>query len=867
MGTTIVIRNGSTLPSQGSGITLAEPAFNTDLRTFHIGLGHGTTAEWIGAPISGASGTIASAEAYKIPTAKAVKDYVTDYVTAVNGVLTVNGFAGGVTLTAGTGMSVAAASGTLTLTNEGVQSFNGATGAVQGVSSVQGRTGAVGICGGVGIAVPNAPTGNTLSVSLNYISGGTAMSVRKTVDREDWLAFQDNTGLNPMYRAQVRNLSYTFLGTLTNRLDSGSSATYLRISSALDDTNKVATDEYITVGDLFTAYGDYVTSFNGRTGAVQGVSAAVAGTGISVSGATGAVTITNTGVQSFNGLTGAVQGVSSWNGQTGAVSFVNYVSSFNGITGDVTGVCAAAAGTGISVSGSTGTVTITNTGVQSFNGLTGSVEGVRYVNGRTGSIVILGGTNIGVTTSGVILTVNNEGVLSVDGATGAVNNVARTNTANTFTQLQTFSNVLGISAAQVQTKTIVTPTDALTLQGTVLSGSPSIKFPVDDGLGGTYYSTFKVNSLSADRTVSLPDAAGTLALTSQLMGAVNGSTAATTAVTSFNGLTGSVQGVSSVNGQTGAVTISSSTDVVTSFNGRTGAVQGVSAAVAGSGISVSAATGAVTITNTGVQSFNGNTGAVTGASLGANTFSGVNSFTVGISSAGITTDALHVRAAGSGRFLEFIPGTNNQIIARGNSTLNLFQEVYNSIYIGDFDAANNATYVEVDDSNQIIKFYFNGDYYTFPTASGTVGQVLGIDSANTLGWRSSVSSFNGATGAVGISAGSGITITQSGTTFTIASTASGGGISRSIYNVTGATTAGSAANTDYVYNGTSGPYAITMPTAVSNTNRYTIKNSGVGTISVYTTSSQTIDGVTFYNLTKQYSAIDLLSDGSNWFVV
>jgi hypothetical protein len=120
----------------------------------------------------------------------------------------------------------------------------------------------------------------------------------------------------------------------------------------------------------------------------------------------------------------------------------------------------------------------------------------------------------------------------------------------------------------------------------------------------------------------------------------------------------------------------------------------------------------------------------------------------GVSAAGITTDALHVRAAGSARFLEFIPGINNQIIARGNSTLNLIQESHQSIYIGDFDAQNNATYVEVDDANQIIKFYFNGDYYTFPIVSGTVGQVLGIDSANTLGWRSSVSSLNGLTGAV-----------------------------------------------------------------------------------------------------------------------
>ena len=56
---------------------------------------------------------------------------------------------------------------------------------------------------------------------------------------------------------------------------------------------------------------------------------------------------------------------------------------------------------------------------------------------------------------------------------------------------------------------------------------------------------------------------------------------------------------------------------VLSFNGLTGAVQGVSAAVGGTGISVSGATGSVTITNTGVLSFNGSTGAV-GISAGSN---------------------------------------------------------------------------------------------------------------------------------------------------------------------------------------------------------------------------------------------------------
>ena len=52
------------------------------------------------------------------------------------------------------------------------------------------------------------------------------------------------------------------------------------------------------------------------------------------------------------------------------------VASFNGLTGAVTGVGTAVAGTGISVSGATGAVTITNIGVQSFNGNTGAVSGL-----------------------------------------------------------------------------------------------------------------------------------------------------------------------------------------------------------------------------------------------------------------------------------------------------------------------------------------------------------------------------------------------------------------------------------------------------------------------------------------------------------
>jgi hypothetical protein len=136
---------------------------------------------------------------------------------------------------------------------------------------------------------------------------------------------------------------------------------------------------------LTIAYtGSAVTSFNGLTGEVQGVSEALAGTGIFVSAATGSVTITNTGVQSFNGNTGALQGVSSWNGQTGAVTFNDYVSSFNGITGAVQGV-------------------------SSWNGQTGAVSFDNYVsdfNGKTGSIQIAGGAGITLSVSGSTTSIN-----------------------------------------------------------------------------------------------------------------------------------------------------------------------------------------------------------------------------------------------------------------------------------------------------------------------------------------------------------------------------------------------------------------------------------------------------------------------------
>lgn len=94
---------------------------------------------------------------------------------------------------------------------------------------------------------------------------------------------------------------------------------------------------------------------------------------------------------------------------------------------------------------------------------------------------------------------------------------------------------------------------------------------------------------------------------------------------------------------------------------------------------------------------------------------------------------------------------------------------------------------------------------------------------------------------------------------------SGSGITRSVVVTSGSATAGNTALTDYVYL-VAGAHDITMPTAVSNTNRYTIKNNHSADITVNTTSSQTIDGSLTITIAPEDS-VDLISDGSNWFVI
>lgn len=92
----------------------------------------------------------------------------------------------------------------------------------------------------------------------------------------------------------------------------------------------------------------------------------------------------------------------------------------------------------------------------------------------------------------------------------------------------------------------------------------------------------------------------------------------------------------------------------------------------------------------------------------------------------------------------------------------------------------------------------------------------------------------------------------------------GSGITRSIVVTSGNVSAGAMASTDYVYL-IAGAHTVTLPTAVSNTNRYTIKNNHSASVALAFTGAETADGggVTL----APQASVDLISNGTNWSII
>jgi len=579
----------------------------------------------------------------------------------------------------------------------------------------------------------STPSGLTFG-ELAYLPGGTG----NTADR---LFIGDNDATSVWIGAEIENSPQNW--TNSTRLAT-QAATNSRISSLITSSA--------------------VTSFNGLTGSVQGVSAAVAGTGIAVSGATGAVTITNIGVQSFNGLTGQVTGASlGANTFTALNTFNAGISAAEGTFSALTRFTA-----GISAAGG-----VTFAGDISVNGLRVG-KGAGNVSNNTA----MGAGALNVNTSGNFNSAVGVSAL-MSNTTGNANTAVglgalRENTLGNFNSAvgadALGSNTTGSSNVAIGTEAgaydigedpLTDPENSIYIgsnaRGFSNSDSNTIVIganAVADGANTTVIGNSSTTSTRVFGTLStnggISAAGGTFSALTRFTAGISAAGA-----TLSGTVTAPTPGVGTNNTQV-ATTAFVMANAVTSFNGLTGSVQGVSAAVAGTGISVSGTTGSVTITNTGVQSFNGLTGQVTGASLGANTFTALNTFNAGISAAGATFSSsvrvgtndsdsqLDIRNHDT-RYLSLIDnGSGSEIVSMGNNSLKIYQATGGSIYvgsvgavyIGDGDGAGNSTYITVEDENRQIAFNFTSGYYAFPMDAGSAGQVLTTDGLNpgSLSW-------------------------------------------------------------------------------------------------------------------------------------
>jgi len=71
---------------------------------------------------------------------------------------------------------------------------------------------------------------------------------------------------------------------------------------------------------------------------------------------------------------------------------------------------------------------------------------------------------------------------------------------------------------------------------------------------------------------------------------------------------------------------------------------------------------------------------------------------------------------------------------------------------------------------------------------------------------------------------------------------------------------------DYTVNCTANSFTVTLPTAIGHTRIHNIKNSGTGTITVNTTSSQLIDGLLIQTVAT-LANLQIQSNGANWIIL
>ena len=644
-----------------------------------------------------------------------------------------NGLCGSINIAAGSSISVTPTGNTLTIayTGGGGGGNTGATGATgptgpqgttgntggtgpQGNTGNNGNTGATGAQGEPGqssnyysykvhtttltpptgngeIRYNNASqTGSTLLYIDHLDSNGDDIDVfLSLLKQNDNLIIQDASDSNNYQTWKITSAPTVILNDYTTIPVTG-------ITSAGTGTSGFSNNHSV----LFIVFSSpiataYVESLRGLTGAIGLTN----GNGIDLSVSGNTLTVSNSGVLTVNGLTGTVINIARTTdtlAQFASTTSAQLASIISNETGG-------------------GGVLVFNTSPTITTSITTASTSFALVN-TTATTLNLGGAATTLTMGGT------SGTASIRNSTlilGNTNNSIGTNSGSTnYISIQPYGNIYlqptSTAFGLGSIPSLIITNDRTSFGQVQISGGDlylahktadgenynPVNIVFEGETDDAYETTLTVVDPSADRTITFPDASGTVALTSGLVSSLSGSTY----------------------------------------------------------ISVSGSTGAVTITNTGVQTFNGLTGAVTGVTVGgANIFTALNTFNAGISASALTV-------AGGATFSGNVYADN--ILDAGNETLSLNDKADTRVAIGDYSANANSTYIYLRDNISLINL-------SNPYGDTFIGDSNGVDSGYFLTYNApfgyldgggsaltnwSTGSFSGLlTASAGISAAGGVT--------------------------------------------------------------------------------------------------------------
>ena len=366
-----------------------------------------------------------------------------------------------------------------------------------------------------------------------------------------------------------------------------------------------------------------------------------------------------------------------------------------------------------------GNTSITNARIYGLLDLPNGISAsniINSINGLTGTVGFSAGTGITLTTSGNTLIISatavsgiTSGVESLRGLTGVIGLVAGTGitfgiSGNTLTIISTVTGSCAGASAGVQTFNGNTGDIVVSMVGAISTNTPlalGVTFTTD--AFWPFYKNYTINN---------------------------------TGVRNLNGFTGSV----SLNQETGINITPVSNNIII-------ANTGVLSLTGSTGISLSGSTGAITITNTGVNSLSASVGITLSGSSGAFTISNTGVQFINTSETGNVTNVPKTNVANT--------FTSNQAITKKVPKLTLTDVDGGSAGI----EKNQIIFTSASGNVQTWTSSDNPSTISFPSSSGTLALTSGT-----------VSRVNGLTGPVGLSAGTGISITPSGNTLTISGT-------------------------------------------------------------------------------------------------